>query len=62
MLFRSQARARYPELAAFPLLTSSDAHRIGEIGTAWTDIFLLSPTLGELKMAFAGREGRYVTG
>lgn len=58
----AQARARYPELAAFPLLTASDAHRIVEIGTAWTDIFLTAPTFEELKMAFAGRGGRYVAG
>lgn len=58
----AQARATYPELAAYALLTSSDAHRIGEIGTAWTEMVLAKPTLGELKMAFAGREGRYIAG
>jgi hypothetical protein len=58
----SDARRRYPELDGFAFLTSSDAHRTEEIGTAWTEIFLAEPTLSELKMAFAGRAGRYIVG
>jgi 3',5'-nucleoside bisphosphate phosphatase len=54
------ARKRYPELAHRPFIESSDAHRIGEIGQRSTEICMEKPTVSELKMAFAGREGRYI--
>jgi 3',5'-nucleoside bisphosphate phosphatase len=58
----SGARSKYRELAQFALLVSSDAHRINEIGAGFTRIFLEQPTLRELKLAFAGCEGRYIDG
>jgi PHP family Zn ribbon phosphoesterase len=54
------ARKKYAELACYPFIESSDAHRIGEIGQRSTQIYLEDPTVPELKMAFAGREGRYI--
>jgi PHP family Zn ribbon phosphoesterase len=54
------ARKRYPELAHYPFIESSDAHRIGEIGQRCTWIYMKEATVSELKMAFAGREGRYI--
>jgi PHP family Zn ribbon phosphoesterase len=54
------ARKRYPELAHYPFIESSDAHRIEEIGQRYTEIYMEEPTVSELKMAFAGREGRCV--
>jgi PHP family Zn ribbon phosphoesterase len=53
-------RRAYPELAHYPFVTSSDAHRIEDIGKGCTEIFMAAPTVGELKLAFAGREGRRI--
>lgn len=54
------ARKRYPELAHYPFIESSDAHRIGEIGQRCTGIYMEEATIPELKMAFAGRQGRCI--
>ncbi|MDZ4165169.1 MAG: PHP-associated domain-containing protein, partial [Smithellaceae bacterium] len=56
----SNARRRYPELSPYLFIESSDAHSIGDIGQGVTTIFLREGTIGELKMALAGRQGRYV--
>ena len=56
------ARRKYPDLARYPFLTSSDAHRIEEIGGGYTEILLEEPSVQELKMAFAGLEGRLIAG
>lgn len=56
----SNARRKYPGLSPYPFLESSDAHFIRDIGQGITTIFLQEGTIGELKMALAGREGRYV--
>ena len=54
------ARKRYPELAGYPFLTSSDAHQIEEIGSGYMEIFLEEPSVQELKMAFSGQGGRRI--
>lgn len=54
------ARKKYPELANHPFVESSDAHRTAEIGRRMTRIFMREPTVAELKLAFAGRDGRCV--
>jgi len=54
------ARIRFPELAAYPLVEFSDAHRLGEVGKGVTEIYLERGTLAELKMAFEKRNGRYI--
>jgi PHP family Zn ribbon phosphoesterase len=53
-------RRRYPELAARPMLTSSDAHAISDIGQGLTMIYLRGGTTAELKLAFEGRMGRQI--
>jgi len=53
-------RREFPELYRMPFITSSDAHFIGDIGKAFTVIRMLDASLNELKMAFAGLEGRKV--
>ena len=58
----AQARRKYPELAQYPFLTSSDAHRIEEIGNGYTEIFLEEPSIHELKLAFSGQMGRRIAG
>jgi hypothetical protein len=57
-----QARRNYPELANYPFLASSDAHRIEEIGSGYSEIFLEEPSVQELKMAFCGQGGRRIAG
>jgi len=56
------ARRKYPELAGYPFLTSSDAHRCEDIGKSFTEFFLEEPSVHELKMAFSGQEGRRIAG
>jgi len=53
-------RKRYPEFEAYPLIQSSDAHFLKDIGRSFTSIAMKSPTVSELKMAFAGSEGRAI--
>jgi hypothetical protein len=54
------ARSKYPELARFPFVESSDAHFIKDIGQGVMTAFLERATICELKMAFERREGRYI--
>jgi len=54
------ARIKYPELARFPFIESSDAHFIKDIGQATTTMFLERGTISELRMAFEHRNGRYI--
>ena len=54
------ARERFPDIAAYPLVEFSDAHRLGEIGQGVTKIYLKRATLSELKMAFEKKQGRYI--
>jgi predicted metal-dependent phosphoesterase TrpH len=56
----AEGRRRYPELKDFPFVTSSDAHRIHEIGRAWTKVRVAAVTVRELAMAFRKQEGRAV--
>jgi PHP family Zn ribbon phosphoesterase len=58
----ARARRKYPELAGYPFLTSSDAHRCEEIGKGFTEFFLEEPSVHELKMAFSGQGGRRIAG
>jgi hypothetical protein len=53
-------RRRYPELKDFPFVTSSDAHRIHEIGRTWTTVKVETVTIRELSMAFRRQGGRAV--
>ncbi|HQL00958.1 MAG TPA: PHP-associated domain-containing protein [Smithellaceae bacterium] len=55
-----KARLDYPELHRYPLLTSSDAHFLRDIGTAATRFLLSEPTFAELRMALQNFGGRRV--
>lgn len=55
-----KARVKYSELARYPLIESSDAHFIKDIGQGFTTIYLERGTIAELKMAFEHRAGRYI--
>ncbi len=54
------ARIKYPELARYSFIESSDAHFIRDIGQGVTTIFLEKGTMAELKMAFRRQGGRYI--
>jgi PHP family Zn ribbon phosphoesterase len=56
----AEARRRYPELARFPMIESSDSHVITDIGKGITRAFLEEATTSELKMAFEKKGGRCI--
>jgi hypothetical protein len=54
-----KGRENYPFLASFfPLITSSDAHFLKDIGSSWSDFYLAAPTVTEIKKALRNQEGR----
>lgn len=55
-----EARERFPQLGDYPLITSSDAHTLSDIGKSSTTFLLEEVSVSEMKMALAGREGRRV--
>ncbi|MGE5587814.1 MAG: PHP domain-containing protein [Clostridia bacterium] len=54
-----RAREMLPQLAGFPIIVSSDAHRLAEI-RGYTAFLLEQPTLDEIRLALAGIGGRAV--
>lgn len=52
-------QARWEQLA-IPRIISSDAHRLVDIGSAFTIFLLAEPTLAEIRLALQGREGRRI--
>ena len=46
--------------AAVPRIVCSDAHQAADIGRARSVFLLAEPTLGELRLAFQGKEGRKI--
>jgi predicted metal-dependent phosphoesterase TrpH len=57
---RSLAAERFPEINKFPLITSSDAHFLRDIGKAKTSFLLKEPTFNEMKKALILEDGRKV--
>ncbi len=53
------ARDRFPSIAGFPLVRSSDAHRLSEI-EAFTEIRMESATWDEFLLALNFHEGRHI--
>lgn len=53
-------KSRIAGAERFPLITSSDAHRLDEIGKGVTAFCLAEATVKELAMAFQNREGRKI--
>jgi PHP family Zn ribbon phosphoesterase len=51
------ARAKFPQLAPYPLIQSGDAHRLNEI-LGLNQFTLAHRTLAELALALSGSEGR----
>ena len=55
-----KAKIKYRELSNYSFITSSDAHFLKDVGKAKTKITLKEISVAELKMAFAGQNGRCV--
>jgi len=55
------ARQKFPQLGGYTLLTASDAHRLSDFVTSYTTWFYMAaPTLAEVALACAGKNGRKV--
>lgn len=48
--------------ASYPVITSSDAHHLADIGMVWTEIVAESPCLDELALALSASGDRLVKG
>ncbi len=59
-LKRGEVMFSLPAVKGFPIVTSSDAHILEEIGSAWTTLLLEAPTLDELGMALRESSGRRI--
>ncbi len=54
----TQAKETIPGIKDFPCVTSSDAHFLDDIGSAYTRFEMASPALAEIALALKGEEGR----
>lgn len=59
MSFES-ARNKYPQCGRYPLITSSDAHTLEDVGISITLAAMANASLEEFKKALAGEEGRHI--
>ena len=55
-----EAKRRFPQYRHFVFIRSSDAHFVQDIGTASTSFLLNEATIGEIKRALRGEDGRRV--
>ncbi len=58
----SEARDSFPQVKGYPLVCFSDAHRLDEIGIAFTIFRGVSPCVTEMAKAVRGEDGREVVG
>lgn len=56
-----EARRRFGDCADYPMIRSSDAHEVEDIGTAATAFVLERPSFAEIGMALAGSQGRCIS-
>jgi len=56
----AEAADRFPDCRKYPVITSSDAHGLGDIGKRVTCFTIENGTVEEIKKALAGRDGRKV--
>ncbi|MBN1541654.1 PHP domain-containing protein [candidate division KSB1 bacterium] len=57
----AQMIKEHPELEKYSFVFASDAHDISDIGKSTTCFFMQEPSFHELKLAFAGKEGRRIS-
>lgn len=56
----ASARDRFPGIEKFPLLSSSDAHYLEDIGKIHTSFLLAEPGLAEIRSALREEQGRKI--
>ena len=56
----AEAADRFPDCRKYPVITSSDAHGLGDIGKRVTCFTIENGTVKEIKKALAGKDGRKV--
>lgn len=56
----AKAAQKIPEIRKFPMISSSDAHNLDEIGKVIARFMIEAPTIEELSKAFKDKEGRSV--
>ena len=56
----TQGRARFREYERFPFVTSSDAHKLDDIGTVSTSFRAARPEMDEIRLALSGERGREI--
>jgi len=54
----AEAVDRFPDCRKYPVITSSDAHGLGDIGKRSTCFMIEEGTVAEIKKALVGRDGR----
>ncbi|HEY6011775.1 MAG TPA: PHP domain-containing protein [Nitrospirota bacterium] len=57
-LTAEEAVARFPDCARYPIVTGSDAHAAGDIGSRYICLTVEDGSIVEIKKALAGRDGR----
>jgi len=55
-----EAESRFPQCKDYPLITSSDAHYLDDIGKVSTTFLMEEVSVKEMKLALMGMEGRRV--
>lgn len=56
----AQVNINIPKIEKYPLVRSSDAHFLKDIGKVITSFLLAQPSFDEIKMAFSQRNGRKI--
>ncbi|MFH0959208.1 MAG: PHP-associated domain-containing protein [Pseudomonadota bacterium] len=56
------ARKRFKQCSDYAMISSSDAHCLADIGTAFTEVEMIEASFDELRMAFKGIHGRRIVG
>ena len=57
---REEVKNKFPQTGAYPLITSSDAHYLGDIGKSSTTFLMERVSVGEMRLALQVKDGRKV--
>jgi PHP family Zn ribbon phosphoesterase len=55
-----EARKKFPQCRDYPLITSSDAHSLDDIGKSSTTFVMEGVSVAEIQLALLGTQGRRV--
>jgi PHP family Zn ribbon phosphoesterase len=56
----AEAAQAIPGIENFSCVTASDVHYLNDIGKAWTVFQMAEPSLAEIRLALAGKDGRRI--